>query len=486
MENTNQYKNTLPPNFNPTLYRFLNKDLVCLTDEELESHYCSVGLKEGRQYSEKLPSCVSDVIIDKRLLQDSKWLDFYNEKDIFININKTDLNCNTLKRCMVFNFKGKNYTILRTFLISKSNKSDIQLFHYTSEYTFIASVTDYYVEAIYDNTTKILYMNSANNAHKNLYVSNLDIFTRLIQTHKDIFQHHLENTAPVKLCTFLGIKQIMHHYINDMSGIWMLLAELKIHALFSQFEYYGKHEDLFKEKLANTIIFRNLDIEEIFIKTCKENLFFIKRIDSFVPTTLNLSVINNAKTNSKICMPKYNKCVLFTVRTSHRKLVNQAGFIVTCIKQIEKRYPDSLYLIDGMSKLYSTEFTEESPLIKEEKKVFTLIQSRLPNIQIQSLIFSNIMEFINYAQYVDYYVAHIGTCQHKLGYFSKAKGVVHGGGDSRFGETDKDGWYWRSHFGRVCTKIDNCCFVYDKKHDYTSNYTAKLDICQQWAQTIII
>ena len=185
-------------------------------------------------------------------------------------------------------------------------------------------------------------------------------------------------------------------------------------------------------------------------------------------------------------LSRYNKCILFTVRASHRKLKNQIGFICTCIKQLEKKYPNSIFLIDGMSKLHTTDYTEESNLVVAEKEIFKQISERLNGIRVHSLIFTDIKTFINYAMYVNYYVSHIGTCQHKLGYFSKATGVVHGGGECERSKTDANGWYWSAHFGNVCRKIDNYCFEYDNVQSYNSDYVARLDICAQWAKSVTI
>jgi hypothetical protein len=453
--------------------------------EELFQHFLIFGLKEGWLISPNLPFFLNEIKVDEKIVSTVKKTNHTDSVLHFINTIKCNTERVNLIDNLAFYFKNEQHIVLKNFLLGKKNQSK-HLLYLTEKYIFISSTTHYNTDAIYDNTTRDLYIKDE--SLKQEYIECISSFKFLIFKHRTLFQNHIKNNNNIKLCTFLGTKQIMHHYINDLQGVETLSKDIDLTALYSYFEYYGPHERVlsFCDK---TKIIRDKDVEELFIDTCKKNLFFIKHITSFVTKELNDRVLKYALENfdKSSLKLKFNKCILFTVRCSHRMLKNQAEFIATCIHEFEKRYPNSLYLIDGMSRLHSTSYTEESPLVRFEKNVFNEIQNLIPsNIQLQSILFQDINTFIQYAQIVDFYIANIGTCQHKLGYFSRASGIVHGGGESRHAEVSDQGWYWESHFGQVCRRMSNDFFKYDNINDYNSNYIADLELVKEWATQVVV
>lgn len=476
----------LPLNFDCAFYKKTYNDVKTLTDEQIKKHYIEIGIHEGRRYCTTLPQCIKEFLIDENLSNKITDLSF---KDKRFKEKNTDINA--LKYRLQYNYDNREHYVIKNFLLFKNLNNNIVLFSVTDDFFFISDVTHYdRIDAIYNIQKKQLTVSKIKKT--DYFIELITIFTNLITQHNDVYIKHLKNINATQLSSFLGVKQIMHHYINELSGLYDLLSTTHLHTIYSQFEYYGKHEEILQTK---TSIKKKTSVEDVFLQTCTENLFFIKQCNTFIPESLNKRVIEVNKKifkKSNLVLPTARpprKCFLFTVRTSHRKLINQVGFIVTCIKQFNLRFPNSIYLIDGISKLYDTDLTENSTHVQNEKKVYLqiqerLVQAKINNIEIYSLIFEPIQTFIAYAQNVNYYVSHVGTCQHKLGYFSNANGVVHGGGDSKFVSKDKDGWYWGDHFKQKCTCLDNDFFVYDDKTNYNSNYTADLIKVANWAKTV--
>ncbi len=475
----------LPNDFNCEMYRKHYSDLKHLTDDQVKEHYINHGIYEGRRYSDELPECINKVIVNTDLIKSAIWKNTIKDN----RFKQQQLKLEPLQKRLQCSYEEEQHFIFKNFLIFKNTNNNIVLFSVSNKYVFISDVTHYdSVDAIYNFENKQLTI--SNIKKTNYFIELVTIFTDLVKKHNKAYTKHLTNIKNIHLSSFLGVKQIMHHYVNEMSGLYNLLANTPLHTIYSQFEYYGKHEILLESKLNKTEIKRNISVEDVFLQTCTDNLFFIKQCDSFVPTSLNKRVIDTSvDQNTPDIFKNYNKCFLFTVRNSYRKLTNQVGFIVTCIREFNSRFPNSVFLIDGISKLYNTELTENSKCIQQEKNTYLQICERLKqvglgNIKIYSLIFEPIDIFITYAQYVNYYISHVGTCQHKSGYFSNAIGVVHGGGESKFVQKDKDGWYWGAHFGKKCTCLDNNMFTYDDINSYTSNYIADLSKCRDWAKSV--
>lgn len=485
----------LPLDFDPIKYKEYYKDLKNLNNEQLAKHYIEYGEREGRRYNDKLPECIKEVLITSTLKDNDTWSESYNSDERFC---KEQLKINELSDRLMCKYKNNTHYILKTFLIFQNTNQNIVLFRVSKKYIFISDVTHYRnINAIYDIESKQLTID--NSKKTNHFIELVTIFTNLIKKHKDLYNKHLFNNKDIKLSTFIGVKQIMHHYVNELSGLYNLLFNNRcVHSVYCQFEYYCCYESLFNEVLNDTLIRRKISVEEIFLQTCKENLFFIKQCNDIVPSELNLKVINTALNNNitlqkklKTFFAQKNKCFLFTVRNSHRKLINQVGFIVTCIRELNILYPNSIFLIDGSTKLIDTNLTESSSLIQKERETYLQICERLESVNLKhiktySLIFEPIDTFIQYAQYVDFYISHVGTLQHKLGYFSNANGVVHGGGESHHVATDKEGWYWGAHFGKKCTVLDTSLFNYVDIKNYISNYTADLKKVREWARSILL
>ncbi len=65
--------------------------------------------------------------------------------------------------------------------------------------------------------------------------------------------------------------------------------------------------------------------------------------------------------------------------------------------------------------------------MREEVAACRAIAARLPpRVLVRNLIGTSIFESMSGIQDLDAYVAHIGTLQHNLGWFSGARGIVHG------------------------------------------------------------
>jgi hypothetical protein len=116
--------------------------------------------------------------------------------------------------------------------------------------------------------------------------------------------------------------------------------------------------------------------------------------------------------------------VAFTVRGDGRRCLNLPHVIRDVTERLLPKYPNMGLVLDGWC---LPESEGRSHQIENEGKLFRDILSVLPTrLIVKSLLGESILKSISALQCVDAYVAHIGTPQHKLGWFSSATGIVHG------------------------------------------------------------
>jgi hypothetical protein len=111
--------------------------------------------------------------------------------------------------------------------------------------------------------------------------------------------------------------------------------------------------------------------------------------------------------------------------------------IETVVRILIEKYPDLGVVLDGWA-FPESAIVACSPLatalseryvsrMRQEVDVCRVIADRLPaGVLTRNLIGTSILESMRGIQDVDAYVAHVGTLQHKLGWFSGARGIAHG------------------------------------------------------------
>lgn len=369
-------------------------------------------------------------------------------------------------------FQNLHININHNFLINCDRQFEPLLIYYSKDYLFLCRAAPYHIVGVFNVLKNELII--SNILYEKHFKSVLETFISLTKKYSFEFNSYI-NSTPNKICTFIGTLQIMHHFIQELPGVQKLINETAIEKIYSFFEYYGPHEFILNTNIPIEHIKNNEGVEQLFVTTCVEKIKFYK----YVLTHPAPEIISRVKEFAyHTCEPStktFNKCFLFTVRTTKRVLINQEEFIIKSIQMLEEMYPGSIYYIDGYTKLHSSWVDETHIHVQRERVLFNNIQKALPNINIKSLIFIDLVTYINKVRYVDFYIAHIGTLQHKIGYFSNARGLIHGGADKLKGEW-KELWYHPSHFGKTVQRYSDACVTYEN-NTYNSYYTLHCDLC---------
>ncbi len=369
-------------------------------------------------------------------------------------------------------FQNKHINTNHNFLINCDKNPEPILIYYSETYLFLCKAAQYCVVGVFDMIKNELIIPDI--VYENHFKSVIEKFISLTEKYSFEFKSYINSTHN-KICTFIGTRQIMHHFIQELPGVQKLINETDIEKIYSFFEYYGPHDFVLNTNIPIVYV---ENIEQLFVSTCVEKICFYKLILSHTTPEILSRVKDFAYRMSEPSTRTFNKCFLFTIRTTKRLLINQEEFIINSIQMLEEIYPGSLYYIDGYTKLHSSWVEDTHPHVQRERKIFSNIQKALPNINIKSLIFIDLVTYINSVRYVDFYVAHIGTLQHKIGYFSSARGLIHGGADKLKGNW-KELWYHSSHYGKTVQRYSDECVTYENS-TYNSSYTLHCKQCNDF------
>lgn len=228
-----------------------------------------------------------------------------------------------------------------------------------------------------------------------------------------------------------------HQMINDLSGVQRLLDLLVTKNVpeiwLTGPEFFGPIESLFPElqgsvrRLPRWKIAAEIQSAEILPLKLASNIFsrpILHRIQSQTNLSLRTSL-------------KHRPVLAVTLRNDGRRCVNLADVVAEVVRQLMHEFPDIGVILDGYvlpesdlvaGSSVATILENGYPtLLKNEFAVASDLAAKLPpGVLIGNLIGRSMIESIEAMGCVDAYMSHVGTLQHKLGFLTKASGVVHG------------------------------------------------------------
>jgi len=314
------------------------------------------------------------------------------------------------------------YTLNKTFLLGLTDKptSPRFLLYICDNMILIGREARFHITGIYCKVKDVLYVDNQFRKTIEPLKDILIKFEKLKNKFSKIYEEYIYNNNNRVYASFLSTKQMGHHLHNELPGFFNIVKTINLKYVFSYTEIFAKHEELFSE---NTFI-KQLTNEEIFQKICTENITLLKCTLPTIQPSL-LSNIKKIKSNEN-SIKTYNKCILLTIRLAKRILTNQFDFIAENIKFLENLFPGSIFLIDGCVKWYNVDSTEQYWKDSKEQQLVNDLKQTIPHINIHSLIGLDVPTYLNFLHYVDFYIAHCHTPQHKVGYLTNACGLVHG------------------------------------------------------------
>jgi hypothetical protein len=276
-------------------------------------------------------------------------------------------------------------------------------------------------------------------------------FQALMVTHYHEAIFYLNNRNPKKLAVCLGDDNFAHHIFNELSGLYRLeKAHLlnQIETFFILRETLGKIENIFpqispqKSKRIAIINHTKIQKEEayiqIFRETLKNNYFCLHVGDCYITNTLaqriyqlaikseNCSkLLNQIQTIKKFHYP----LLWISIRVDNRTWTDQENGFANLIDALAEKFPKLGVVFDGFSYQEDTLFsgkTNELQVIEKQNDIVKNIHQKLQSdVAIYNTVGCSLYESIIWANSIDFYLAHHGTIQHKVGWLANKPGIVH-------------------------------------------------------------
>lgn len=260
----------------------------------------------------------------------------------------------------------------------------------------------------------------------------------------DTFKAHSVPSLPViqprrRVGVVDMVASFAHQAMNHLSGIQRLVDSGLDHQIDEIWvwgtEFYGPTEGVFPE-LADKIF--HVDPAEMpaRLNQCGYDVF--KLGSNMVTATLRERLLRLAAASPwKINSPVRSPLIGFTIRSEGRRCVNLPEVIEAIVTGLLPNHPKLGLVLDGWvfpetsvlacSALVTAFSTHYASRMRQEAELCQHISARLPaGIIVRNLVGMSTLESIHGLSDVDAYFAHVGTLQHKIGWFTAARGIIHG------------------------------------------------------------
>ncbi len=264
---------------------------------------------------------------------------------------------------------------------------------------------------------------------------------RAAPLYEAIVSHVDAHGAPLRARDFAGtvclvdmVTNFGHQMINHLSGL-QRLVENGLEAFVEEIwiagvEFFGRAETLFPE-IAPKI--RRVKSSEIVARLDTTRLRPVRLGSSHLQASLQSRIIRHLEP----ARSPSARLVAFTVRGHGRVCRNLPEVVEQVVVGLLPTFPDIRIVLDGWvqadsqivcgSDVVSAFSGPFHASIKADCDLCLRIMSRLPaGIVERVLIGRSMSDSLAWIRDIRGYVAHIGTLQHKVAFFSGARGIVHG------------------------------------------------------------
>jgi hypothetical protein len=237
------------------------------------------------------------------------------------------------------------------------------------------------------------------------------------------------------------VSNYAHQLINHLSGIQRILDEgmtdFYESIVVSGKHFYGDEELIFPELKGKIIQLRR---DDLFKNYSDGSVTELVRIGSVCfRTELKNRLVNISKLrNSDFTISNNTRPILvITTRSDGRRCLNLVQIVLDIVDGLLHQYPNLGVVIDGWvfpeSEIYSNSEVVTTVLNKnltnlnmECLDVLEISKSLKPGVFLGTTVGNGMLKSINSIQGACVYFSHIGTLQHKVAWFTGARGVVHG------------------------------------------------------------
>lgn len=246
--------------------------------------------------------------------------------------------------------------------------------------------------------------------------------------------------SPPKVGLVDMVSNFAHQAMNHLSGLERAISSGICNHLDEIWvlgpEFFGPVEDIFPE-LKEKI--RRFDRHGAISRLHDTKYNAFKLGSNIVTAALRQRILTLAKVKaaSKCLLCPRSPIVGFTIRSEGRRCHNLPDIIEEVVTTLTQMFPNLGVILDGwvfpedavvassnsltsLSKGYINRMLQEADLCVD-------IAKRLPpGVLVHNTVGTTLLESLGSLQSINAYVAHIGTLQHKLGWFTSAGGIVHG------------------------------------------------------------
>lgn len=247
------------------------------------------------------------------------------------------------------------------------------------------------------------------------------------------------NVRPKRVGIVDMVLNYAHQAMNHLSGIQRLIecdaADGLDEIWVSGTEFFGATQRVFPDLAAKIRHVRQADLSAA-MEGCEAFKIGSNVMSAGLRNRL-LRLANAAHPRQLPAAVDHYPIVAFSVRVQGRRCLNLAEVIQQIVDHLLIKHPRLGVILDGWS-FPETALAAGSNIItsmsdrhlnnmRQEAKQVEMICANIPSeTVIQILTGMPLLQAISALQSVDAYVAHVGTPQHKIGWFTNARGVVHG------------------------------------------------------------
>ncbi|WP_348759451.1 hypothetical protein [Candidatus Methylocalor cossyra] len=282
----------------------------------------------------------------------------------------------------------------------------------------------------------------------------------LIRNWSAVCRYLARSTAPTPCC-FVDTRHFAHHIWNALTGFQKLATSPyhleRLQKLLITAEPMGPIDGIFPELKGKPIV--RAQVRDLPRLALKDHLFLFRlggnKLGDQVLQRLYRVALDNTPgeivKEAREFGEKYWPILWVTIRTGNRTWVSQAEGIAAIANRLKHKYPGFALVIDGycLPQDYpSPSYEDAAPVLDKERQVIRTIMGRLgSHIPVKVVAGRPICESLIYARLIDYYLAHHGAIQHKIGWFSKKPGVVHSNRTVLSGRPESHIAFWSQENG---------------------------------------
>lgn len=265
---------------------------------------------------------------------------------------------------------------------------------------------------------------------------------RHFQTLAEHGQHVIrERSSDPSVCLVAGDPNFAHHAWNELSALQEIVDAGFDHTttLVAVHESLGPVNDILGSQFDVVLKLAKAQVPEVnrlgALTLCATGTFIDADLVNKVIAFADANLSPDSKQVKNEIMSRPGRSLWVSVRTRNRTLSAQVNTLASLMISYLQGRDDRMVIVDGHSLPFDNEI--DAPYIQElnnsivqdddavADQIILSVREKLPAAKVVKFVGKKIHESIAVGRHVGFYFCHHGTVQHKLGWFSDVKGIVH-------------------------------------------------------------